>query len=164
MQTGAFAGRSAYEDALRAALLQACAQGSREIYCVDACFVDWPLSEAPVLHALSEWAARPRRLHLLALQYDELRRRHPRFVQWRTRFDHCIEARAYEAGSGDQKGPVAALFVSGGEQLVSLRLFDTVHWRGAVSLDAADALRTREWFDALAQRSAESFAATTLGL
>jgi len=167
MQTGIFEGRAAYADALRQALLTSCAQGSREIFCFDASFVDWPLSEPAVLEALTQWVGRARRLHLMAWQYEDLRRRHPRFVQWRTRFDHCIEARACEPeGGGDfgNRGLAAALFTGGGEAAVSLRLFDDQQWRGALSLDAADVLRTREWFDAISQRSSPAFAATTLGL
>jgi 50S ribosomal protein L16 3-hydroxylase len=38
------------------------------------------------------WARGGRRLLLLAARYDELRRRHHRFVQWRRTWDHLIEA------------------------------------------------------------------------
>jgi hypothetical protein len=164
MQTGVFEGHGDYVDALRQAILAACAQDSRELFWLDASFVDWPLSEPAVLDALTMWVRSSRRLHLLALQYDDLCRRHPRFVQWRTRFSHCISARAYEPEAGGREGLAAAMFNVGGESSVSLRLFDVQQWRGACSLELADTLRTREWFDALTQRSSESFAATTLGL
>ncbi|MDN3921891.1 hypothetical protein [Roseateles violae] len=161
--SGLFEGYVAYGEALRETLLQACASGCREQFWIDAGFVDWPLSEPALLEALSSWARLPgRRLHLLALDYEDLRRRHPRFVQWRAAFGHCVEARAYEPQSGGA-GLAAALFTGGGA-LLSLRLFDAQQWRGSVSREASDGLRTREWFDALAQRSSESFAATTLGL
>jgi hypothetical protein len=163
MQPGIFEGRGDCIAALRQGLLQACTEGSREMFWVDDSFVDWPLSDAAVLSALSAWARPPRRLHLLALQYDDLRRRHPRFLQWRLNFGHCIEARAYEPQAVGSGGLAAALFTLGAPAL-SVRLFDREQWRGAFTLDAADTLRTREWFDALAQRSVESFAATTLGL
>ena len=165
MEAGLFEGRTAHATALREAILAACAQGSREIFWLDEGFVNWPLSDAAVLDALTRWARRPRRLHLLALDFEDLRQRHPRFVQWRQTYDHCVEALAYEPeAAGGQENLASALFVSGGEQAISLRLFDTRLWRGALSLNAGDALRTKEWFDALAQRSSPSFAPTSLGL
>lgn len=170
LQNHAFTGRGDYVAALKDLLLRACAAGCRDIHCLDtanAGFVEWPWSDPAVLDALTRWAGAGRRLHLLAAQYDDLRRRHPRFVQWRVTWGHCVEARAYEEGAAEQAGKPAlesALIASGGESMFSLRLFDAEHWRGAVSIESADALRTREWFDALAQRSCESFAATTLGL
>lgn len=167
MEAGVFLGRQQGLDAWRGALLQACATGARELYLFDPRFVDWPLSDPNVLAALTAWARAPRRLHLLAEHYEDLRRRHPRFVQWRTQWGHCVEARAYEpdviAGAG-KNALAAALLALGGGQPISVRLFDAEHARGAVSFQAGDALRTKEWFDALTQRSCESFAASTLGL
>ena len=164
MQEGVFEGRVGFVSAVREAVLLACAQGCREMYWFDSGFVDWPLSDPALLAGLTAWARPPRRLHLLALQYDDLRRRHPRFVQWRGNFGHCLDARAIEPELAGSVGLVAGLFTVGGEQRISLRLFDAEQWRGASSLQAGDALRTKEAFDALAQRSCESFAATTLGL
>ena len=175
-----FEGRAAFTEALRQALLQACAEGRRDLFCLDADFVAWPWSDAELLAALTDWARPPRRLHLLAWQFDDLRRSHPRFVQWRTTWGHCVLARACPPdggtvgallgaapaqvalglASGFLAGTVAQAVVSP----LSVRLFDKQAWRGAVSLQSRDAVRMREQFDALAQRSNESFAATTLGL
>jgi hypothetical protein len=165
-----FIGRLDYQGALRETLLAACVGNSRELIWVDASeepFVDWPLSEAPVLDALTAWVRPGRRLHLLAAQYDSLARRHPRFVRWRGTWSHAIDARAFDAEAATATGRAnlaAILLGQGGSASFSLRLFDTLQWRGAQSVEAADALRAREWFDALAQRSCESFAVTTLGL
>ena len=167
MESRIFEGRQEFVAVLREALQTACAEGARELFCFDARLVDWPWSEPELLAALTAWARAPRRLHLLAAQYDDLRLRHPRFVQWRTQWGHCVEARAYEADAlaGAGKPALAASFLAlGGAAPLSVRLFDEQHWRGAVSREAADALRTKEWFDAQAQRSCESFAVTTLGL
>lgn len=163
MEAGPFSGREAFVAALRDAVLSATAQGCREMFWIDANFVDWPLSDAEVLAALKAWARPPRCLHLLALDFEALRLRHPRFVQWRSTYGHCVQARAVdpELASSFTGGGVAAALLA---PPLSLRLFDAPSGRGSLSLAPIDALRTRERFDALAQRSCESFAATTLGL
>ncbi|MBV8501697.1 MAG: hypothetical protein JO006_08270 [Paucibacter sp.] len=164
LKTGVFEGRAAYEEALRSALLAACAQESRAIHGISGSFVDWPLSDRTVLEALTAWVRRGRMLQLMGRDFEDLRQRHPRFVQWRTTFDHCFEAREYEAQGGDSRSPLAALFVTGGARAVSVRLFDEEHWRGTVSVEARDSVLLQEWFDVLAQRASPSFPASTLGL
>ena len=163
MDAGPFTGRVAFVAALREAVIAATAQGCREMFWVDANFVDWPLSDVEVLNALTAWARPPHRLHLLALNFEALRLRHPRFVQWRSTYGHCVQARAVDpelAPSFASSGVAAALLAPP----LSLRLFDAQSGRGTVSFEAIELLRTRERFDALAQRSCESFAASTLGL
>ena len=91
-------------------------------------------------------------------------RRHPRFVRWRRDYAHCVTARAVEPELRLEAAPESLLLAVGGEASLTLRLFDRHLWRGEVSLDAGQRLRGLEWFDALAQRSSESFAPTTLGL
>ena len=165
MDTGFFNGRAACATALRECIVKATAKGCREMFWMDASFVDWPLSDAGVLQALMAWARPPRYLHLLALDFQALSLRHPRFVAWRATYGHCVQARAVdtELAAMFTSGAPAALMLASPSPL-SLRLFDTQSWRGAVSSDPLDALRARERFDAMAQRSSESFAATTLGL
>ena len=163
MDVGLISGPTAYAQALRQAIITACEQGCREMRWLDESFVDWPLSDPEVLAALTTWARRPRCLHLMAAQYDEVRLRHPLFVRWRLQFGHCVQARAFEVGAS-RAGLVAALLAVGAGSTLSVRLFDAKHCGASVSLLAADGFRIRERFDALAQRSSESFAATTLGL
>lgn len=159
-----FAGRAEFQRLLVETLAWAAAHGSRELHAWDANFVDWPLSEPAALNALAGWARTGRQLHLLALQYDDLLRRHPRFVRWRRDYAHCVTARAVEPELRLEAAPESLLLAVGPESSVTLRLFDRHLWRGEISLDAAQRLRGLEWFDALAQRSSESFAPTTLGL
>jgi hypothetical protein len=140
--------------------LIAAAEGCREIHAWDASFADWPLSDAALLGALSAWARPGRCLHLLAWQYDDLARRHPRFVRWRRDHGHCVSARAIEPELRLDAAPEALLLVGDW----SLRLFDRHLWRGELSEQPAARLRAREWIDAVTQRSADSFAPTTLGL
>ncbi|XHS76808.1 hypothetical protein ACFJGW_13835 [Burkholderiaceae bacterium UC74_6] len=164
VKLGVFEGRAAYEEALRSVLIALCAQGSREIFCIADDFVDWPWSDVAVVEALTQWARRGRTLHLMGKGFENMRERHPRFVRWRTTYDHCVDAREHEVESMDSRTPKAGVFEAGGPERLSLRLFDEGHYRGAVNVDAGDALRLQEWFDVLLQRSGSAFPASTLGL
>lgn len=164
MNAQPFAGRAEFQALLGQALHWACEQGCRELHAWDASFVDWPLSDVELLAALTRWARPGRHWHLLAQQYDDVARRHPRFVRWRRDYAHCLTARAVEPELRLGAAPESLLLAQGGEACLTLRLVDRHLWRGELSLDAADRLRGLEWFDAVAQRSHESFAPTTLGL
>jgi hypothetical protein len=164
MQAQTFASRADFQRLLVEALAWAAEAGLRELHAWDASFVDWPLSDARALEALTAWAGPGRRLHLLALQYDDVVRRHPRFVRWRRDFAHCVTARAVEPELRLEAAPESLLLAAGADVSLSLRLFDRHLWRGELSLDIAQRQRGLEWFDALAQRSSDSFAPTTLGL
>ncbi|MDM4765510.1 hypothetical protein [Pelomonas sp. SE-A7] len=165
MEQGIFAGREAFVAAVRQGLELALEREARELFWLDADFVHWPLSDVEVLDLLTRWARPHRRLHLLAPQFDSLRQRHPRFVQWRRNWDHLIKAGAFDADllSG---ADLQALMLAPGAACV--RLFDADHWRGALSAPTegvrGDELLSRQWFDAIEQRSSESFGASTLGL
>ncbi|RQO61992.1 hypothetical protein DBR47_05645 [Paucibacter sp. KBW04] len=166
LNLGVFEGRQAFAAALTQCLAWAGAEDCRDLRWVDASFVDWPLSEPALLAVLQAWAKPGRRLLLLAQQFEDLRRRHPRFVQWRARYGHCVQARAFDEdwqplGHG---APEALLWAKGREATLSLRLLDKQHWRGVLSLSQIDAVSLREQTDASLQRSYESFASTTLGL
>ncbi|QPF74420.1 hypothetical protein G8A07_16830 [Roseateles sp. DAIF2] len=161
LEEGIITGREAYQQTLREALQLAATQGCRELWAMDADFAAWPLGEPEVLATLKQWALPHRKLRLLAAQYDDLRRLHPRFVDWRRSWDHVVAAAEYqreELGSG---GPVGMLLAPG---LFSLRLLDAAQWRAAYSVRTADEIAAREWFDAVWQRSSESFPASALGL
>ena len=164
MNAQSFSSRADFQRLLVETLAWAAEQGCRELHAWDASFVDWPLSEAAALTALATWARQGRQMHLLALQYDDVQRRHPRFVRWRRDYAHCVTARAVEPDVRIESAPESLLLAVGPESVLSLRLFDRHLWRGELSLDAAQRQRGLEWFDALAQRSSDSFAPTTLGL
>jgi len=164
MNAQSFAGRFDFQRLLAEALAWAAGQGCRELHAWDASFADWPLSDANVLAALTAWARPGHQLHLLALQYDDVAQRHPRFVRWRRDFAHCVTARAVEPELRLEGAPESLLLAVGAEACLSLRLFDRHQWRGELSLDAAQRLRGLEWFDAVTQRSDDAFAPTTLGL
>lgn len=159
-----FAGRANFRRLVVETFEAAAAQGLRELHAWDASFVDWPLSDGALLAALAAWARPGRQLHLLALQYDDVARRHPRFVRWRRDYAHCVTARAIEPELRLEAAPEGLLLAAAADTTLALRLFDRHLWRGEVSLEATERLRGLEWFDALAQRSSDSFAPTTLGL
>lgn len=90
---GTFGGLSAYQDRLRRAIREAAARQSAWMLWSDSDFRDWPLGERAVLQDLNEWAGRGRQLRILARQFDDVPRLHPRFVAWRQQWDHIIECR-----------------------------------------------------------------------
>ena len=158
-QVARIAGRNEFHAALRAALSEAALAGWRELWLCDPDFANWPLGEPSVIESLTQWAAGPRQLTLLALHYDEVSRRHARWVQWRRQWAHRVHCRALLELSADD---VPVLLHATGA--LTLRLLDPQHYRGTVSRLASDGLHARELIDAISQRSAEAFPATMLGL
>ena len=151
--------RSDYHEALRAAFDQVAAEGCRELFLCDPDFADWPLGEVAVLEALTRWAMSHRKLTVLALGYDEIVRRHPRWVAWRRQWSHVVDCRAIEELEPEK---MPTMFLAPG--LVTVRLFDARNYRASVSTEPADAIRAREDLDAVLQRSIDAFPASTLGL
>jgi hypothetical protein len=151
-------GRAEILDAWRTLLLQALEEGVRELWCADVDFAAWPLNEPALIDALVRWARPQRRLHLVAQHYDEMPRRHPRFVRWRRDFSHVVDAWCAD----ELDASLHPCLLVAGER--SIELLDPGHWRARLSQAAADAQRARERLDAILQRSTPGFAATTLGL
>lgn len=153
------ASRSEFQAAVRAALAEAARKGWREIWLCDADFAQWPLNEAALIESLTQWAGAQRRLHLLALDYDDVLRRHPRFVRWRAQWSHVVHARALR----DLQSVDVPVLLHAPDGL-SLRLFDSLRCQGRVSRLASDIVQDRELIDAISQRSEEAFPPSTLGL
>ena len=151
--------RSEFHEALRTAFDRVAAQGCREIWLCDPDFADWPLGEIAVVDSLTRWALAHRKLVVLAQHYDEIVRKHPRWVTWRRQWSHVVECRAIEEV---EPGAMPSMFLAPG--VVTVRLFDPENYRASVSTAAADAVRAKEALDVVLQRSNEAFAATTLGL
>ena len=81
----------AFGEAVCAGIEGALTQGVREITFCDPHFAFWPLSQARVLSALTAFLRVPgRRLNLVAQGYEHLRRRHPKFVRWRSVWGHAV--------------------------------------------------------------------------
>lgn len=133
---------------------------SRRILCIDPDFAEWPLDAPGLLDGLTAWLrGGQRQLVLLAASYDEVPRRHPRFVAWRRSFTHAVAA--YVAPE-DVSAVLPTLLLDDDGTLV--RLIDAVHWRGRASAEEREARPWREQIDALLQRSEPGFPAQTLGL
>lgn len=96
---GRFSGRSEFAELIRQALAAAAAQGWREMIWCDPDFGDWPLGERAVVQALNDWVGNGRKLTLLADHYDDVLRKHARFVTWRQTWAHDVECRKSGAAS-----------------------------------------------------------------
>jgi hypothetical protein len=151
--------RNEFHDALRAAFAEAADVGCREILLCDDDFADWPLGERRVVEDLTRWAESHRRLVVLARHFDEVARRHVRWVAWRRTWSHVVQCRA---NNELEAGQMPVMLLAPGA--TSVRLVDRVHYRGTLSRDKADAIVWREAVDAVLQRSEDSFPPTLLGL
>jgi hypothetical protein len=151
--------RSEFHQALRDAFAEAAAAGSRELWLVDPDFADWPLGERAVVDCLDEWAASSRHLNLLAQNFDEVARRHARWVAWRRQWAHIVSCRT---NTEIEAAAIPTLFVASGTLIV--RLSDVVHHRGRASHTKAEELHCKELIDAVLKHSEEAFPATTTGL
>jgi hypothetical protein len=156
---GLITSRSEFHEALRLALAEVAAVGCRELFMSDADFSDWPLSEPAVLESLTQWARSHRRLTMLAQQFDDLARRHGRWVEWRRQWSHLVECRT---NTELEAAKVPTMLLAPG--VVMVRLVDTLRYRGSLARAAADMVQGRELLDAVLQRSEETFPVTTLGL
>ncbi len=158
LPAGPFAGRSAFQQLVRDALACAAREGWREIILSDPDFADWPLGERAVTESLQAWSASGRRCTLLARRYDEVVRRHARFVRWRTTWSHIIEARG--CASADPRELPSAIWSPG---WVLLRL-DPERSNGISGSEPERRLMLGESLQAWLQKSSPSFPANTLGL
>ena len=151
--------RAEFHAALRLAFERLAEAGAREVWFCDEDFADWPLGERAVVEQLTRWASSHRKLTLVARNFDEVARRHPRWVDWRRTWAHIVSCRTNtELAVGEF--PTVLLGVG----TVSVRLSDTVHHRGRLAHDKAEEIRCKEQIDAVLQRSEEAFPATTTGL
>lgn len=148
-----------FEEAVREAFAKIAEVDCREIIISDADFEQWPLGEALIVDALAAWALPHRKMTVLAANYDEVPRRHPRWVQWRRQWAHVVDCRTVD--EFDAAAVPTLLLVP---DILVLRLVpgDTV--RGSLSVDRGDIERSREQINPVLQRSHEGFPASTLGL
>ncbi|UJB64257.1 hypothetical protein YS110_05545 [Acidovorax sp. YS12] len=156
---GRFAGREDFQGLVRAALDCAAREGWSELVLSDADFWDWPLGESVVIDALNAWVRQGRRLTLLARTYDEVVRRHARFVRWRGTWDHKITCRRSPAAN-----PADVPSALWSPAWVLHRL-DAERCVGVTGNEPDRRVLLRETLDEwLLRRSAPGFPATVLGL
>jgi hypothetical protein len=158
LPNGRFAGRNAFQQLVRDALACAAREGWREIILSDANFDDWPLGERAVAQSLEAWSATGRQCTLLARRYDEVVRRHARFVTWRKTWSHIIDARA--CASADPLELPSAIWSPGWV----LRRLDPEGCSGVAGTDPERRLLLRDNLQEWLRKSSPSFPASTLGL
>lgn len=156
----AFDTRDGFVSAVHAAMTLAAARQARRMVWVDTDFADWPIDDAGLVQGLGDWLRLPqRRLQLLAVDPEALRRRCARFMSLYRLWSHAIEVSAPAAD--DVPGWPCLLLVEG---TVLVRVRDKQRWRGGCSTDAVTLHACREGVDALLQRSEAALPVTTLGL
>ncbi len=158
LPSGRFAGRSEFQQLVRDALATAAREGWREIVFSDANFEDWPLGERVVAESLQAWSASGRRFILLARSYDEVTRRHARFVTWRRTWSHIIEC--WRCASADPLELPSAIW----SPVWALRRLDLERSTGVCGAEPDRRVLLRESLDEWLRKSSPGFPATTLGL
>jgi hypothetical protein len=158
LPTGRFTGRKAFQQLVRDALACAAREGWREIILSDPDFEDWPLGERAVAESLEAWSATGRQCTLLARRYDDVVRRHARFVTWRKAWSHIIDARS--CGSADPLELPSAIWSPGWV----LQRLDPERCTGITGAEPERRLLLHETLQEWLKKSSPSFPATTLGL
>lgn len=158
LPSGRFAGRLAFQQLVRDSLACAAREGWREIVFCDASFEDWPLGERAVAESLQAWSRSGRRFIMLARRYDELIRRHPRFVNWRKTWSHIIEC--WACPSADPLDMPSAIW----SPSWVMRRLDLERSTGMCGAEAERRVALREHLDEWLRKSGPGFAASTLGL
>lgn len=155
---GRFSGRVEFTDLIRHAFAAAAAQGWREIILCDPSFEDWPLGERVVAQALHDWSKTGRKLTMLANSYDEVLRKHARFVSWRRTWAHIAECRASAATVVDDLP--SALWSPGW----SFERLDRVHCGGVAGPEVVRRVALKERLNEQLLKSSPAFPASILGL
>ena len=159
LPSGRFSGREDFQQMVRDAVATAAREGWKEIVISDANFHDWPLGERSVVEALQDWAHGSRRFTMLAGSYDEVVRRHARFVRWRGTWDHIITCRRSPAAD-----PLEIPSAIWSPAWVLQRL-DPQRCAGVAGHEADRRVLLRENLNEwLHSKSAPGFPASTLGL
>ena len=158
LPSGSFEGVETFRQLVRDALAAGAREGWREIILADAAFGDWPLGERAVVESLAAWSQSGRKCILLARRWDEVIRRHARFVSWRRAWSHIIDARA--CPSADPLDLTSAIWTPG--WVMERR--DVELSRGFSGSEPARRLALRERLNEWLSKSTPSFPAVTLGL
>ena len=153
-----FEGPLQFAAQIRLAFAMAAAQGWREMIICDNTFEDWPLGERTVAQSINDWAKSGRKLTMLAKNYNEVMRRHARFVTFRRTWSHMIDCRTNTAMSSDN---MPSAFWS------PVWVFQRVDQARSIGFSGAESNRRvalKERLDECLKLSSPAFPATTLGL
>lgn len=154
-----FESRDEFQDSLRHAFDLAAERGATELWLCDPDYADWPLGERTVVDALARWAMSHRKLVLMAASFDEIVRRHARWVNWRRDWAHIVECRMVEHLRPEQ---VPRMWLARKQHLV--RLLDPIRYRGVAESQGPDLLKAEEALGETLQLSVDAFPVNTLGL
>jgi len=158
LASGRFSGRETFEKRVRDALLHAAREGWKEIILSDASFEDWPLHERSVAESLHAWARSGRKMIMLATSYDEVIRKHARFVSWRKTWGHIIDCRVCRTvASADFPSAIWS-------QDWFMHRHDLTHDIGTCGHDRERSVQLRQILDEKIRISSPGFPASTLGL
>ncbi len=155
---GRFEGRKDFQQLVRDALACAAREGWREIILCDASFEDWPLGERAVAESLQAWSKAGRKCTLLARKWDDVARRHARFVTWRRTWAHIIDARA--CASADPQDLPSAIWSPGW----AMQRLDLDRSNGFCGSEPERRVLLRQNLNEWLQRSSPSFPSHTSGL
>ncbi len=155
---GRFSGQTEFAEMIRLALRSAADQGWREIVVSDRSFEDWPLGERSVAESLNQWSRSGRKFVMLARSYEELVRRHARFVVWRRTWAHLIDCRSNSSLSAEEFP--SALW----SPVWVFQRMDLDRGTGIAGREPARRIALRERLDECLRRSSPAFPASTLGL
>lgn len=158
LPAGAFIGRETFRQHIRDGLAAAAHAGWPEIILGDANFDDWPLGEGGVIADLNTWAMRGQRLVMLACNYDNVARLHPRFGDWRRRWSHKIECLALETSDALELPSILW------SPSWALRRHDRQRSSGHCGSEPERIEGLREWLANCLGRAAPAFPADALGL
>ncbi|MDB5889254.1 MAG: hypothetical protein JWP47_85 [Polaromonas sp.] len=158
LHDGRFSGPREFAGLVRLAFATAAERGWRELILSDGNFEAWPLGERAVAESLHEWSRAGRKFTMLAKSYDEVVRRHARFVSWRRTWSRIVECRSLALVS---PGDFPSAFWS--PDWVFQRL-DTARSTGFAGSEAIRRTALKEQLDECLGKSASAFPATTLGL
>ena len=158
LQSGRFSGRKEFQQLVRDSFATAARDGWREIIVCDAGFEDWPLGERAVSESLRAWSKTGRRFIMLARNYDELQRRHPRFVSWRRTWSHIIDC--WSCSSADPLELPSALY----SPAWVMRRLDLERSTGICGSEPERRVAMRELIEEWLRKSGPGFPASTLGL
>ena len=153
-----FEGREDFQQLVRDALATAAREGWREIILSDATFEDWPLYERAVNESLGAWSKTGRKMTLLAKKYDEVVRRHARFVTWRQAWTHIIDARA--CATADPLEFPSAIW----SPAWVLERRDLEHSNGFCGAEPERRVLLRQTLQEWMQKSSPAFPSSTTGL
>ena len=159
LPAGSFIGLETLRARLCAGLTAAAGAGWHELILCDADFRDWRLGQREVVASLQTWMrGGARRLTLLARSYDELPRRHARFVEWRRLWAHRIECRQCRAADAHDL-PSGLWYPAWALQCINPQLGS-----GLCGADPAQRAGLRQQIDGWLARSTPGFPAHPPGL